>query len=746
MGAPLSPQPLRRHWAGTVLALGLALLTAAPLAAQTLPMRSGEHASFTRLTLPLPPAEAWRLGRTADGYGLRLPPGAGQIDTAEVFARIPRDRLAALRPMRDGLDLVIGCDCHAIAFREGPLLVIDIRDGAPPAGARFEARLDGPRPAPRRVRPAFDWTRQLAPLPDPGAAPAPQAAAVPAAGADSPLARDLLARQLARASAQGLIGGQLAATEALRHRAPTPSDPVDPLRNLLIDAETAVDRARRSSLRPGRAPDGSPCPAYSRVALADWGDGRPLAEQIAEARAPLVGEFDMPDAAAVTALARLYLHAGFGAEALALLAALPAEVEDAWLLRDLARLVDEAAPLPDSPLAEMTGCDGAVALWALLAAPDPEPDRLLARTAIKRAFFALPLHLRRHLGPPLVQRFLDMGDTDTALSLRESLGRAPPGPAVATELAIIDGGLALARGRPDAAQAAARPAAEGNAPSAAEALALTVEALMADGRLPDADMTASVVTLAREHRGTPLGARLTRLEALSLAGIGRFDAAFAVRDRLQAQGDANAAEGLARELLAAIAQHADEMALLPRVLAETGWRGGALAPDARLLLAERLLAAGLAEAVVEALPEDDALNDAEAVLAARAALALGDGRRALRVIAGRPQAEAAALRGAALAQLGDHRAAMTAYLRAEDADAVVRQAFLAGAWRPLTEGDTALAELARKRSTGAPADPPPAAGDPQGTLAQARALLEASTGTRNLTERLLVELPAPAGE
>ena len=134
-------------------ALCLCVFGAAGASAQTLTMRSGEHATFTRLTLPLPPGQGWQLGRTDDGYGLRLPGSAATLATGGVFARIPRSRLAALRPAATGIDLLLACDCHAIGFEEGDLLVVDIRDGPPPPGARFEARLAGPvRPAPAPTR------------------------------------------------------------------------------------------------------------------------------------------------------------------------------------------------------------------------------------------------------------------------------------------------------------------------------------------------------------------------------------------------------------------------------------------------------------------------------------------------------------------------------------------------------------------------------------------------------------------
>lgn len=263
-----------------VLACGGAGMT------QPLPLRSGEHASFTRLTLPLPAGTGWQLGRTDDGYGLRLSDEGFAIDLSTTFDRIPRTRLASVRSTPGRADLVLGCACHARAFVESGLLVIDIRDGPPPPGSRFETRLGGPVAAAPAQRPAFDWIRShLEGSPariaaDAGALPAPSGATAvgwnrealrlppPAQDADD-IARTLLLRHFARAAAQGLIGADIAALRNLPGRpdeargvpaatvdAPEPPAPPDPLRNLRIDAETAMDRAWRQNLRPGLRPDG----------------------------------------------------------------------------------------------------------------------------------------------------------------------------------------------------------------------------------------------------------------------------------------------------------------------------------------------------------------------------------------------------------------------------------------------------------------------------------------------------------
>lgn len=801
--APPSRGPGLLRLLGAVALVGLAVTTAS---AQTLTMRSGEHASFTRLTLPLPPGQSWQLGRTEDGYGLRLPGSTATLATGGVFARIPRSRLSALRPAAGGIDLLLACDCHAIAFEEGDLLVIDLRDGPPPAGARFESRLAGPvRPASMPRRPAFDWTRRFVAAERSQAMPPSAEPVRDAAGASGTMAalateaaRAALVRQFARAVAQGLIGADLpappadegvAAPHAAARDRMQRSDPADPMRNLRIEAETAVDRARRGTLRPGLMPDGGDCLPGSLLALPAWGDGSPAAAQIARRRAALLGEFDAAEAQAVGDLARLYLHLGFGAEARALLAALPVGLPEAPVLSDLARLIDEAVPIPGSQFAGMEGCDGAAALWAVLAAPVLTAGDPIDRAAVLRHFSDLPLWLRRHLGPPLARRFLALDDGETARRLRNSISRAAGdhGPG----LDLMDAGLAMAEGQPEEADATLAPVVAGHSPEAGEALAMLVEARIQSGLPIDAATADSVVVMARERRGTPLGARLARLEALSLAATGRFDAAFAVRDRLARAGEAaadrdaaQAASALMADLVALLTEGADDIAFLSRVFVETGWREGSLPAEVRRPLAARLIDTGFPEAALQALPADGAATPEDLALAARSALALADARGALRLIAGQTGAEAAGLRAEALVRLGEHRAAALAYLDAGDPASAARAAWLGGDWQRLAAlGEGAAARLAAQRAAAlfqpgaaadgdatqggetaaaasAPAtigDPPPAAADsdpplemaglrreePDGALARSRALLAASAEARRLATELLAEHPPP---
>lgn len=123
-----------------------------PFAAQAAPVQvtSGEHPGFTRLVMQYGGAVNWQLGRTLDGYALRVQEERPDYDLAKAFDLIGKGRLAAIwpDPATGDLHFGIACACYAIPFEFRPgIVVVDLYDGTPPKGSSFEQPLDLPVPA-----------------------------------------------------------------------------------------------------------------------------------------------------------------------------------------------------------------------------------------------------------------------------------------------------------------------------------------------------------------------------------------------------------------------------------------------------------------------------------------------------------------------------------------------------------------------------------------------------------------------
>lgn len=143
----------------TLILSMLATLWAISAQAQQLTIRSGDHPTFSRLTVPLPASQPWVAKRTAQGVVLTLSGFAGSFDMADVFRRMQRNRISDISVGEDTLVLVLDCDCDATAFRSGPLLVIDVADSGTPLPATALGReKDHP----------LTYTRRLLSTPYPG--------------------------------------------------------------------------------------------------------------------------------------------------------------------------------------------------------------------------------------------------------------------------------------------------------------------------------------------------------------------------------------------------------------------------------------------------------------------------------------------------------------------------------------------------------------------------------------------------
>ena len=89
----------------------LSLCLAWPLAvwAQTVEVRSGEHANFTRLVFNLPERMDVDLRYQADGVVLSFERDGLTFDTGTVFARVPTTRLKAMSVDASRMTLTLAC-------------------------------------------------------------------------------------------------------------------------------------------------------------------------------------------------------------------------------------------------------------------------------------------------------------------------------------------------------------------------------------------------------------------------------------------------------------------------------------------------------------------------------------------------------------------------------------------------------------------------------------------------------------
>ncbi len=716
------------------------MLMASPLLAQVATVRSGEHDVFSRLVIEAPNTKDWQFGRTDDGYELSLGAGGWRYDLTGVFDLIPRNRLAGLwaDPATGRLRLGIGCACHAVPFEFRPgIIVIDLKDGPPPAGSSFEASLDGQartaldaRPVPKpRARPwatadSYNWVdaRMVTKAAPPKIAPPEKVNAA----ALVPL-RDALLAQLSKGMAEGVVDmatpGPRPAT-GLQDQASGSQMRV--AIGELPGLSVGVDRSAAGSLQA----DGLACLTDADLAVWDWGRDGPVSETLAEARAGLLTEFDAVDPEAVKRGARQLIWLGFGAEAgqmLAEFAVAPGDPE-MTMLGSLARLVDGTSD-PDGPFPPMAVCDSAAAFWAALATDIPLTAPPLRTDAMVRGFSALPPHLRRYLGPLLVERLMHVGNQSGVQAIREAIERAPG--ETAPEVAVMEAKIALADGHPVVAEAQAQDMLDQAGPAVAQATLALVAAQVAQSKPVAAETVTVLLALLAENEGTDLAPELRAALVLAKVAAGDVAGGFALLTESPGAGPE------AWRLLAVLGADSDLLntAVLPPAASHPD-----VLPATAVRIAERLIGLGFPDAALAWLDVPGAAPD-QRLLSAKAELQRQDARAALRGLAGLESPEASRLRAKALIQLGDPGAAALAWSAAGDTAEQARAQIWTQDWESLAaHGPEAW------RLGAAALGPSVPVLTEAGPLARSAALIATSQRERESLAALLAEIPGPADQ
>ncbi len=703
----------------------LALWLAGPVAAQAVRVTSGEHDGFTRLVLQFPADADWQLGRVADGYELRVAGVAPVYDLSRAFDLIGRERIASLHadPGNGALQVGVACACHALPFALRPdVVVIDLRDGEAPQGWSFERGLDGAAFAPlqgSQEPPArqpigqapWDW-RDLAlgnrwsgktPIPVTEVSEPPQQMQRPSI----PVLEAALAEAFARAATQGLVD------PVGKMPRPSGEDLPDPAMAHIAFGNVIAARPASQDAAPLSA-EGVQCPGEARLAVQDWGDDRPIREQMADATASLSGEFDRTQPESLIRAVKFQLFLGFGAEARALMRAFDAKLDDAPLWESLSRVVDGGTDAA-GPLAGMAGCDDPAALWATLADP-ALPVAAVNAKALLRSFSALPPHLRLQIGPVLAERFMAAGDATTAQALSDAILR----PAASDDdrrARLMQVRLALEGNDRDAADRLLAPLLADPGPFQAQVLASQMDlAALTGAPVTQATVTA-IEAILREVDGDSAPS-LYRALALARALSGDFETALAVKTEAATQGD----------LWRLLAGVGTDQALLANALGVDETLRAGVPVATRRKLAERLLGLGFADAARDWIGEDDPL------LLARAALLSGQPDEVLRLLGAADGEAARKIKAEALLQI-DASAAVRAFADLGEAEQSQRAARLAHAWPELlSDGDETWRKLAQTLSTPE---------EPVTGLAQSRALAGRADETGQAVAALLATVPQP---
>ncbi|WP_457647666.1 hypothetical protein [Profundibacter sp.] len=747
--------------------------------AKSIVVRSGEHGDFSRLAFTFQNPVNWKMGRVATGYEIRLQGNNDVIETSGVYRRIARDRIRSISVSEDNSSIVltVDCRCYADAFEFRPgLLVVDIKDGLPKQDSPFETAFSADETTKETgdiVKESDAVTESISPKDresEPVLLSAPESPVLlGGAFALAPEVRSVkseritmmqseMLRQIGRAAAQGLLEANL--TEPSYE--PKPSEPHESLiessdtqqivseeplaqAHININIENSVDREIARLLpRETHSGNGELCMGGNMVNVTEWGGEDTVWDQISRQRRKLSGEFDKANSVAAEALAKAYIYAGFGAEAVQIIHGFDIKPETARLLNDMARIVDGLPSLPDGVLQGQTSCDTKVALWAVLALPELSKGTTINRQEVIAAFSELPLHLRRHLGPKLAEKFLEIEDIETATSVRNAIARASGD--AGDEFRLMDAHFEQERGHYEAAEQDLEEIANDNNAVSLEALINLLES-KAERRSSVSD---AILTMAEaylfEQKTTAEGVRLLRSLTLIYAQSGDLEVALNNLRAVNANTfiDENEKKALWEDVLMAATNTAsDEVFLKFAFTARKDISKQHISRFTRRLVAQRMLDLGFSTQALEILDAPEPPSDSDSLIMAKAALLDSRADQVESLLEHVAGDEAVRLRAQAFEMLGHYENAAAAFAEISDHDSQKSAIWRADDWYGLlevgTEPEKTLAKsMAYDFQT---FDKEPII--PEHVLSTDASLIKESHAFRQAVEALIKDYPAP---
>lgn len=735
-----------------LLAALLLLLLPTLSAALELPVRSGEHGSFTRLVVRLPQDTGWELQQ--DGQTARLVVQNPKVvfQSGAVFDRISTDRLAGLSQSAPGAPLVLrfNCDCTVAASRDNTLLILDIRPGSPPSKT-------GPSSLPQRsyryaVEAKRPRTFPVGALSNPSVGrssaktehtqkpkPRPQDASLPdlELASELSLAQLQLMEQVARAANRGVLSPKPRRTSDSAD-GEYPSAMKKPSLLKISTHEDLEDDAH-IQIRSSSESSVSGCIPDHLVDVAGWSNGQSFQDGLGQLRAEMTTATGGVDATESLTLARFFIHFGFGLEARSILSNPAVESQEVIVARVIAQIVDTPSEHLSEGWRNQLACASDIALWAFLSGKQaPTAPNKDVSDAIMRTFAKLPKHLRLHLGPSLSQRFLSVGDDGRAANVLRSVDHKKKDPNA--KIAHAQAEIAEYRGQPELAERnldAAFKAQDENSPLA---LAKLVETHHRNGTRPDPGISALTSGYAKEFRGTDLGDRLESAHILALILEGDFEAALKGLAQDKSSNSETERRAAYSSLFSAVATQADDQGFLEIVTRELSTLAKEADADTVFQITERLLDLGFPAQAGKLLEQSRAgSRDTDTrLLRAKVALQLGKPNRALVELVGLEELDAQELKAEALLQAGSYAGAAIQFESLEDFGNAARANWLAGKSPATSEPqDGPFAKAADQASKLQPDTPI----SDDGSLQTAQSLLDSSAQARSDIQVLLNTIP-----
>ncbi len=645
----------------------LMFCTSTPAAAQSaLQVRASEHPNYSRLVIPLTQSQDWVTNQEGREVVLSLPGQTSRYDVGDVFNRIPRTRLLAVRSdTRDEttrLLLTLACDCVVDTNRIGSrFLAVDIRRAE--GGTSSKSVLNSVKP----VIPRDPTTVEA--LPEQSARPAlPQTPVVELqglpessnAGSDDETekssqnnalgpsgilleieqARQRLLSQVEFATSEGLLSTQAPTLQPdLSQETQSEGSPAEASSQskasdgqdfaaLQLRLRNALERSNERL--PGNdagktMEDPKTCPGRTDFDLSLWLDAGDPVPQISKLRRTVIDNAGVVDQQKALQLARVYVALGFSAEARSVVDAFALRGPKSEIVLDLAAVFDDRDIMQTGPISVASGCPGAVTIWQLLAGQGSSLPGKDADDQLLQAFQKLPAHVRHLISGRLLKEAEAAGRDDLVSSLLTVIDRTPGSDHADLTLMRKVLETPVSRGGAEEITEVIEDLSVRDVPAAHQALSIRINRMLQDGDQISGTDIEDIEIAVRSHESSSFGIDLLVLLSRMHLEIGDLEQAFAVLDDFIPSSKEQTAKIHAATLdlmMDADPSKVGEAVFVRQVLSHRdAFSGSPSGQKLRLEIIEKLVELGLPNAGLFLLEAEEQLEDADHQLMRSQALA-----------------------------------------------------------------------------------------------------------------------------
>ncbi|MFK7754068.1 MAG: hypothetical protein AB8B51_16175 [Sedimentitalea sp.] len=659
------------------IVLLLTFLLPAQVYATTIDISSGEHIGFSRLVFTVPQNVQWEVEVTSEKVTLNIGVPDAKFETADVFLKIPQDRIKEVLQKAQGepLTILLGCRCLVKSFQEGSrYIVLDVIDDQaqkmPKEDVKNEPSSNLSFPKKRN---------EIYPLQYFGGVSAelevPNGFDVLSPTANQRMLKHIMARKRGwerRSQSPKLRNNLVTKTSKTGIENSYSNDVLNGVslglsKNIKIegmapnDIEPLVQKMERKNNR-------DECYDQEDLNLSIWSNGQSLSRQVSQIRQRLYVEFDQIDVDAARALSRVYLHFGFGAEAIEILVSLEPVLRSDRAKIAIANIIDGSELDQENPFIEQQSCLNDASLWSVFFGDvDTETVKI---SEILVSFAKLPMNIQKNLGPRLSRKFSVAGDQKTAAAILRILDR---------QGSQKDDAFALASSLLSSqSEQELRNIAESNSEYSVLALYGFLNSVYDRGGSVPFDLTVLAAGYAIENRNTSLGKKSRFSNTLSLGLFGDFRNGYSTIEDIRFLDGPDAAKNISTILFSLLTERADDVTFLEVVNLANKKIHADLNLSSKLSIANRLLDLGLSNKAMDLLVsiQGEPLDSVH-VLMAKLALAQQLPHEALFFLRDIDDPEAFSLRADAFSQMEDHTNAAAIFREVGNTEAEARSSWLA---------------------------------------------------------------------